>query len=188
MCEINVLAARLTKSSMRLRTHMFADIEHAYYNVCKSTLSHPIKSKSKVQRQMTQTPTPNPDVQAVFDRYSPEIQDRLMMLRALIYSTASEIEEVGEIEEALKWGQPSYLTPVSRSGTTIRIDRVKTNPTQCAIYVHCQTSLIETFRAMYPDLSYDGSRAIIFDAVDALPIDAVKDCIAMALTYHLRRD
>jgi hypothetical protein len=123
----------------------------------------------------------------IFDRYSPEMRAQLLQLRELIFSVAAGIEQVGELEETLKWNQPSYLTAASRSGTTIRIDQVGDSPHHYAMYVHCQTSLIETFRLLYPDLVYEGDRAIIFDSADELPAETVKDCIGLALTYHLRK-
>jgi len=133
------------------------------------------------------TPIKNPEVITVFDRYSESVNDKLMMLRDLIYEVASTDETVGELEETLKWGQPSYLTPNTKSGTTIRIDQVKNQPEQYAMYLNCQTTLIETFRQLYPDFTYEGTRAIIFDVNDSVPQDALKDCIHMALTYHLKK-
>ena len=49
-------------------------------------------------------------------------------------------------------GQPSYLTPETKSGSTIRIDQVKAAAGQYAVYFHCQTDLVETFRELYPEL------------------------------------
>jgi hypothetical protein len=34
----------------------------------------------------------------------------LLVLREVIFDTVSEIEGVGKLEEALRWGEPSYLT------------------------------------------------------------------------------
>ena len=129
----------------------------------------------------------NADVQAVFDEYSPEIRARLLQLRQLIMSVAGGIDQVGELEETLKWNQPSFVTAASRSGTTIRIDQVKGSPQHYALYVNCQTTLVETFRTLYPDLTYEGNRAIVFDSADDLPSEAIKDCVGLALTYHLRK-
>lgn len=63
----------------------------------------------------------NPEVAVVFDSYPEEMRVKLLFLRRLIYETAASLEEVGELEETLKWGEPSYLTPKSKSGSTIRI-------------------------------------------------------------------
>ena len=56
-----------------------------------------------------------------------------------------------------------------------------------AVYFHCQTDLVETFRELYPDLRYGGNRSIVLDAADKLPDAALRHCVALALTYHLRK-
>ncbi len=50
----------------------------------------------------------NPAVADVFNNYPPEMRKKLLFLRALIFETAAELD-VGEIEETLKWGEPSYI-------------------------------------------------------------------------------
>jgi len=124
---------------------------------------------------------------AVFTRYSEPIRSRLLALRKLILDTARKTEGVGALEEALKWGQVSYLTSESNSGSTIRIDQVKSNRGQYAMYFHCQTSLVETFRELYPELSFIGNRAILLDASEKLPEAELRHCVALALTYHLNK-
>lgn len=131
---------------------------------------------------------PTSDVASVFEAYPPDVGKWLLRLRRLIFETAAATEGVGPLRETLKWGQPSYLTDRSKSGTTIRIDQVGSDPGRCALYVHCQTSLVATFRAMYAEvLTFDGERGIVFDRDKPLPEDAVRHCIALALTYHLRK-
>lgn len=111
-----------------------------------------------------------------------------MRLRRLILDTASATEGVGDLEESLRWGQPSYLTSASKSGTTVRIDRVKDTVGRYAMHFHCQTTLVATFRELYPeDLAFDGNRSIVFEADDEMPEDAVRHCISLALTYHLHK-
>ncbi len=126
-------------------------------------------------------------VDAVFDGYPKPVKAKLLTLRRLIFDTAKSTKGVGALEEALKWGQPSYLTPESKSGSTIRIDQVKSSPGQYAVYFHCQTDLVETFRELYPELSFSGNRAILLDAADKLPEAELRHCVALALTYHLRK-
>ena len=106
----------------------------------------------------------------------------------MIFDTARATKGVGALQETLKWGQPSYLTPETKSGSTIRIDRVKTSPRQYAVYFHCQTDLVEKFRELYPtELSYGGNRSILLDAAQKLPEPELRHCVALALTYHLRK-
>jgi hypothetical protein len=126
----------------------------------------------------------DPAVFAVFDSYPKPVKAKLLALRKLILDTAKKTKGVGAIEEALKWGQPSYLTSESKSGSTIRIDQVKAVPDQYAVYFHCQTNLVETFRELYPDFSYSGNRAILLDVKAKLPEAALRHCVALALTYH----
>ena len=127
----------------------------------------------------------NPAMDAVFSAYSGPVKAKLLALRRLIRDTAKATPGVGALEETLKWGQPSYLTTESRSRSTIRIDRVKAEPGRYALYFHCQTSLVETFREIYPELRYSGNRAILLDAGDRLPEAELRHCVALALTYHL---
>ncbi len=130
----------------------------------------------------------NPEVSRVFMSYPENIRNKLMDLRQLIIDLASETQGVGMLEETLKWGQPSYLTTKPKSGTTIRIDWVKTEKDQYAMYFHCQTSLISTFREIYPDLfNYEGNRSIVFNERDEIPINELSHCIKLALTYHLNK-
>ena len=130
---------------------------------------------------------PGPAIEAVFEAYPQPVKTKLLALRRLIFDTAKTTKGVGALEEALKWGQPSYLTPESKSGSTIRIDQVKAEAGRYAVYFHCQTDLVETFREFYPELSYGGNRSILLDAGEKLPEAALRHCIALALTYHLRK-
>jgi len=131
---------------------------------------------------------PNPAVDAVFSAYPRPIRSKLLALRRLIFDTAKTTKGVGRLEETLKWGQPSYLTPETKSGSTIRIDQVKASANQYAIYFHCQTDLVATFRELYPrEFSYGGNRSILLNAEDEIPEPALRHCLALALTYHLKK-
>lgn len=111
-----------------------------------------------------------------------------MSLRQLIFDTALATEGVGALEETLKWGQPSFLTTQSKSGSTIRIDQMKSNEMEYAIYFHCQTNLVAKFRELYPtELRYGGNRSIMFHVRDELSEEALRHCVALAMTYHLRK-
>ena len=128
---------------------------------------------------------PDSAVSATFEAYPKPVRAKLLALRKLILDTAKTTKGVGIIEEALRWGQPSYLTSESKSGSTIRIDQVKSVPGQYAVFFHCQTNLVATFRELYPDLKYSGNRAILLDARDKLPEAELRHCVGLALTYHL---
>ncbi|MCZ4282761.1 DUF1801 domain-containing protein [Kiloniella laminariae] len=133
---------------------------------------------------MSNFPVPE-KMQAVYDAYPESVKDRLLFLRELIYETALANSVVGPLEETLKWGQPSFLTSRSKSGTTIRLDQIKSSNGSCGLYFHCQTDLVDRFRALYPEImTYEGNRCILFYAEDDIPVQALKHCLAMALTYH----
>lgn len=129
-----------------------------------------------------------PAIAQVFLSYPETLRSRLLFLRELIFQVASETEGLGTLEEELKWGQPSYITVRPRSGSTVRIDRVKDAPQTYALYFHCQTTLIDDFKEIYGNkFTYEGNRAIVFREGDAIPVEELKHCISLALTYHLNR-
>lgn len=129
----------------------------------------------------------NPDVKRMFSRYPNHIRNRLMFIRELIFQIAENSENIGKIEETLKWAEPSYLTYNPKSGTTIRLSSSPADDDKYVLSVHCQTSLIPEFKDIYPELEYDGNRSIIFDINTKLPIEATKHFILSALTYHNRK-
>jgi hypothetical protein len=128
----------------------------------------------------------DPQVAAVFGAYPTAVRKRLLALRKLIFETAARTEGVGALEEALRWGQPSYVTSASKSGSTIRVDAVKGDDRHVALYFICHTNLVERFRELYAGtLDFAGNRAILVDVKRPLPVDELRHCIAMALTYQL---
>ena len=141
------------------------------------------RSNGGARRRRSQA---DPAVAATLGAYPSPIKNKLLALRNLILDTARRTEGVGPLEETLKWGQVSYLTSASKSGSTIRIDRAK-SADQVAVFFHCQTNLVETFRELYPELSFSGNRAILLDAQEKLPEAELRHCVALALTYHLAK-
>ena len=131
-------------------------------------------------------PIDAPDVAAVFASYDPAISKELMVLRELILSTAAETDGVSRIDETLKWGQPSYLTGETRSGSTIRIAPAAADSSfDYAMYFICHTNLVESFKDLFGEvLDYDGKRALLFSAGAPLRVSEVRECVALALTYH----
>ena len=124
----------------------------------------------------------NPIVEEKFDNYPARIREKLLFLRRLILETASELGGVGEVEETLKWGEPSYLT---KTGSTIRIGWKDSTPDNYAMYFHCKTTLVDTFRELYRNqFEFDGNRAIVFSVGDPVPVSELKQCISLSLNYH----
>ena len=125
-----------------------------------------------------------PDVKAAFDAVKEPERRGCLALRALILEVAKETPEAGAISEELRWGQPAYLTPKTRSGSTIRVGCPKNGG--FALFVHCQTSLIEDFRKIAPpNMRFDGRRAVLFENEKDIDRVALSLLIRAALTYHL---
>jgi hypothetical protein len=130
-------------------------------------------------------PFEDPAVARVFEGYPPSIRRKLLALRELIFRTAASIEGVGKLQETLKWGEPAYVTSESKIGSTVRIDWKESTPSQYAMYFHCQTNLVESFRTMFPnDFVFQGNRAILFEESEAVKTDSLAFCIGAVLTYH----
>lgn len=127
----------------------------------------------------------NSAVAEKFHNYPQPMRQKLIFLRQLILDTASEIEGTDKLEETLKWGEPSYLT---KGGSTIRIDWKESKPKQYAMYFHCKTKLVDVFKEIYRGaFNFENNRAIIFDEDDEIPVEELKHCIFLSLTYHSRK-
>ncbi|TMM56971.1 DUF1801 domain-containing protein [Maribacter algarum] len=123
----------------------------------------------------------NPSVELKFKGYPKEIKSKLDYLRNLILEVASE-SNIEELEETLKWGEPSYL---AKKGSTLRMDWKTKTPNQYAMYFKCTSKLIETIRKVYGDtFKYEKNRAILFSLEDKVPKEELKECIRLALNYH----
>ncbi len=123
----------------------------------------------------------DPKVEAVFNNYPVEVRERLLELRNLVFEVANSIEEVGKVEECLKWGEPSYITKI---GSTVRMDWKARDPEQYALYFSCSTSLVQTFKTVFKDhLHFEGNRAIVFHLNEPLPKAQIQRCIQKGLTY-----
>lgn len=108
---------------------------------------------------------------------------QIAAMRELIFAAAREVPAIGELEESLKWGQPSFTPKGKRIGSSIRLG--VTGAGEPAFFFICHTRLVEDFREIHGDvLRYEGNRAIIADG--EAPPEVLKHCIAMALTYHLK--
>ncbi len=128
----------------------------------------------------------NPDVKLKFENYPTKAKKKLKHLRELIIETANEIDNISELEETLKWGEPSYLV---NKGSTIRLDWKEKKPEQVAIYFKCTSKLVNTFKELYGDtFKYETTRAIVFSMDDDIPKTQLKECISLALRYHLVKD
>ena len=138
------------------------------------------------------TTNPPAEVAQAFNAFPKKAQVKLLQLRKLIYSTAAGNSRIGPLVETLKWGQPSYLPKKPRVGTTVRLGFSDKTPDKIQMFVHCQTTLVDTYRTLLgnePDelLSFEGNRAIVIALKPALPKAPLALCIEAALTYHLNK-
>jgi hypothetical protein len=124
----------------------------------------------------------HPAVEEKFNNYPVGIRAKMLYLRQLILATAEGIDSINELEETLKWGEPSYLVA---KGSTLRIDWKAKTPEQYAIYFKCTSKLVPTFKEIYGDtFVYEKNRAIVFQLNQEIPESALRHCISLALTYH----
>ncbi|MFK7902088.1 MAG: DUF1801 domain-containing protein [Nitratireductor sp.] len=129
------------------------------------------------------TPFKDKSIEELYMAYAPDQRKALLEFRELIFQAANENNRVGKIEEALKWGQASFLT---KTGSTIRIDKIKDSQ-DVAMYFICTTHLVDSFREIYPDtFNYVKGRSLYFAINQPYDQDALKHCITMALTHKLK--
>lgn len=118
----------------------------------------------------------------VFANYPFVVRDKMQFLRELVIETAEETKGIKELEETLKWGEPSFVT---KNGSTLRMDWKEKSPDQYAMYFQCSSRLVDTFRLLYDNkFQFEGNRAIVFQLNQKIPIDELKECIKASLTYH----
>ncbi len=125
------------------------------------------------------------DFETTMKNYPSSVQPKMSFLRSLVLETARESAEIDQIEECLKWGEPSFVT---KHGSTLRMDwKVKT-PNQYAFYFQCTSRLVETFNLVYGSrFKYEGKRAIVFDLEEKIPVEDLKKCVEATLMYHKRK-
>lgn len=118
---------------------------------------------------------------SVFQTYPLPARNKLLQIRANIFATATE-HNIGNVEETLKWGEPSYL---AANGSAVRIAWKAKKPEHYCVYFNCQTTIVETIKEVYGDLfSYDGNRALVFHIDNSVPSEELQHCLSLALRYH----
>ncbi len=128
----------------------------------------------------------NPQVEAVFANYPDFVRDKMQFLRKLVIETAEETEGVTDLEETLKWGEPSFVT---KNGSTLRMDWKEKAPDQYVMYFQCTSRLVDTFRLVFDHkFKYEGKRAIVFQLNQKVPELELKECIKASLRYHNVKD
>ncbi len=127
-----------------------------------------------------------PQAKTKLANYPNHIKAKLEYLKDLVTQVAEETKEVQQLEVTLKWGEPSFVT---KHGSTLRMDWKEKTPHQYAMYFQCSSRLVDTFRMVFKDrFQFEGSRAIIFQLDDEIPVPELKECIKAALRYHKVKD
>ncbi|MGB0166932.1 MAG: DUF1801 domain-containing protein [Luteibaculum sp.] len=122
----------------------------------------------------------NPQVKNVFESYPRDIQPKMLALRSIIIATATELKL--DLEETLKWGEPSYLC---NQGSTLRIDWKAKNAEFIGLYFKCTSKLVPSFKQVFGDLfTYENNRAILLPLTEPFKVDILKKCVAAAFNYH----
>lgn len=133
------------------------------------------------------TPFQSAAVEARFDAYPPAVRRDMLALRDLVLDVARTTPGVGAVDETLKWGEPAYVTP-NGAGSTVRMDWKPKAPSAYALYFNCQTTLLDTFRTLFPhDFVFEGNRAPVFQVGERPPEDALRLCVAASFTYHANK-
>lgn len=131
-----------------------------------------------------QYPIPSEEVLEYYYHVSPVMLDKMMEIRTWIYELSEADQQIGLIQECLKWGEPSFLTPITKSGSTIRMAKV--DDTSFALYFNCKTSIANEIAIEFPEFNCDGKRALYFTTISKLPKTKMMTCLKKALLYHKR--
>lgn len=112
--------------------------------------------------------------------YPEAAQSALQKLRGLILDECAS-QGLPAPEESLKWQE---LTFTSSVGSPFRVDWKAKNPDKIFVFFHCQASLVETFRELFPkEFYYEGKRALGLPINGDWPEMPLRQCISLALTY-----
>jgi len=133
------------------------------------------------------TQDPTEEVAAAFGTLPADHRTGLLELRALILEVAEEVG-AAPVQEALRWGQPSYRSVRPRESTTVRLGSSKDRE-HFGLYFHCQSTVLRDFQGLFPnDFRYDGYRAILFRPGEDLQTEKLRLSISHALQYRVARN
>ncbi|MGJ8625409.1 MAG: hypothetical protein ACSHXB_00505 [Sulfitobacter sp.] len=111
-------------------------------------------------------------------------QHAILHCRTMFHDIATKAD-VGALDEALKWGQPSWRPVKPRTGSTLRMDWNPKFPNQMSLFVDCKTDLAARMQDLYPDLpANDGQRHLAISLDAPLPEQALAHLADMTFTYH----
>ncbi|MGH1463908.1 MAG: DUF1801 domain-containing protein [Cognatishimia sp.] len=123
-------------------------------------------------------------VTEAFDAFPDQTRPGLLKLRDLILTEAQNLPQIGQVQEVLRWGQPSFITPKVKAATPLRLGTHKAS--SFALFAHCQSSVISDYGLRFPGWDrLDGNRAVLFDDISDIEPFRLGTLIRHALTYHL---
>ena len=128
-------------------------------------------------------PVPS-EVQAVYAACSGPVRQGMLRLRELVFAQAERMPQIGPVTEALRWGEPAFLTVQTGAACSLRIGPAKHGG--FGLFVHCKSGLIPAF-ASGPGagLRFAGARAVLFDSAAAIDPVQISLLIGQALGFHL---
>jgi hypothetical protein len=127
-----------------------------------------------------------PDVKSALAGFPDGLRETALSLARLIKDIAENLTAVGELQDSLKWGEPSFAPKRKNVGSSVRIAARRDG--KIAMNFICHTGLVERFREIYAgQLEFEGNRTIVVDPGKPLQRAELSYCIAMALTYHLEK-
>lgn len=127
------------------------------------------------------------EVEAKYKSYPPAVKKEMLALRKIVLEIAKKDKDIDFIDEALKWGEPSFMT--KSSGSTLRIDWKEKSPESISVFVNCKTKLILMFKELYPhDFEYLGNREIRLPLKEKYSKTKLKKCFELVLKYNLMKD
>ena len=115
------------------------------------------------------------------------VRARLREIRDLIFVVAAETEGVGPLTETLNGANPPIMTAragAERQSGWASQDR---HTESCAMLFNCKTTLVETFRTHFAEISYSRAIAHLRAHLGTLAIEPLILCLRAALTYHQRK-
>ena len=76
------------------------------------------------------------NIKDVFDAFPDEVRPTLLAVRELIFNVAANNDNIGALSERLRWGQVSYLTKQTKSGSNVRIDALLRHKLLFTLFAH----------------------------------------------------
>ena len=125
-----------------------------------------------------------PDLLARIETWPARAQAHFVTLRGIVHEVAAS-EDIGPLDESLKWGQPAWRPKRQRVGSTLRVDWSPAFPDRLMAFVDCKTDLAAQMDTRFPgQFANDGRRALGFDLGAALDQDAIWTLAHLTLSYH----